>query len=61
MQEHFLTAMDGRNAEVAGANFGRRVPAWPHMAKTEERWLRMAGMPKMQEQISAGGCLRGPT
>jgi len=27
MQEHFLTAMDGRNAEIAGANFGRRVPA----------------------------------
>jgi hypothetical protein len=26
MQEHFLTAMDGGDAEIAGANFGRRVP-----------------------------------
>jgi hypothetical protein len=35
MQEHFLTAMDGGNAEIAGANFGRRVPESHCILKTK--------------------------
>jgi len=43
MQEHFLTAMDGRNAEIAGANFGRRVPTWQISRKTKSRCMTHAG------------------
>jgi len=35
MQEHFLTAMDGGNAEIAGANLGRRVPEPHHILTTK--------------------------
>jgi hypothetical protein len=44
-----------RNAEIAGANFGRCLDGPIHRKRKEHYSAMPAGMPKFQEQISAGG------
>jgi hypothetical protein len=62
----FFTAMDGGYAENAGAFFGGCLDGTTPSKRNGQKcrsifgppW--MAGMPKLQEQISAGGCLDFP-